>query len=100
MYPTQLANYDLVITTYGILQSELRFTNEEQCDKSFRYAKRYCSPQTPLLNIEWWRLCLDEAQTVDCPTSQVSCMAHQLNAVHRWAVTGILATYLFPFKNY
>lgn len=88
MYPTDLANYDLIITTYSVLQSELKFTEGEQYQMSFRYAKRYNNPSTPLLNINFWRLCLDEAQMVDCPTSQVSCMAHQLNAVHRWAVTG------------
>lgn len=54
----------------------------------FRNAKRYNAPATPLLNVEWWRLCLDEAQMIDCPTNQVSLMAHQLTAVHRWAVTG------------
>lgn len=88
MYPTDLAGYDLVITTYSVLQSELKFTQEEQYSMSFRNARRYNTPNTPLLSINWWRLCLDEAQAVDCPTSQVSCMAHQLNAVHRWAITG------------
>lgn len=88
MYPTDLANYDLIITTYSVLQSELRFTKDEQYQMSFRNAKRYHTPNTPLLSINFWRLCLDEAQMVDCPTSQVSCMANQLNAVHRWAITG------------
>lgn len=54
----------------------------------FRNAKRYNTPLTPLLHIEWWRLCLDEAQMVDSSTSQVSLMTHQLTAIHRWAVTG------------
>ncbi|GLV41293.1 uncharacterized protein CBL_04817 [Carabus blaptoides fortunei] len=90
VYPTTLAEYDLIITTYSVLQSELKFTNEQQpsLSVSLRYAKRYNVPNTPLLFIEWWRLCLDEAQTVECPSSQVSCMAQQLHAVHRWAVTG------------
>lgn len=87
IYPTNLADYDLVVTTYSVLQSELKFT-EEEASVSLRYAKRYNAPSTPLLCIEWWRLCLDEAQNVECPNDMVSCMAQQLHAVYRWAVTG------------
>lgn len=87
IYPTNLADYDVVVTTYSVLQSEWKFT-EEEASVSLRYAKRYNAPNTPLLCIEWWRLCLDEAQNVECPNDMVSCMARQINAVHRWAVTG------------
>lgn len=37
--------------------------------------------------MKWWRLCFDEAQTVET-ARMVSEMAQKLVAVHRWAVTG------------
>lgn len=38
--------------------------------------------------MNWWRLCLDEAQKVEIPSHAVSQMAKMLTARHRWAVTG------------
>lgn len=35
LYPTDLASYDLVITTYAVLQSELRFSSDEQCSITY-----------------------------------------------------------------
>ena len=43
---------------------------------------------TALTRLRWWRVCLDEAQMVDNPSSPVSAMAAHLRAVHRWAITG------------
>jgi E3 ubiquitin-protein ligase SHPRH len=87
IYPTELAKYDVVITTYNVLQSELRLTETEKT-LSFRYQRRYSAPGSPLTRVKWWRLCLDEAQTVETPTSMVSAMAKKLSANFRWAVTG------------
>ncbi|RZC37273.1 E3 ubiquitin-protein ligase SHPRH [Asbolus verrucosus] len=87
IYPMQLTKYDVVITTYNVLQSELRLT-EQQNVVSFRNQRRYSPPGSPLTRIKWWRLCLDEAQTVETPTTMVSAMAKKLTAHFRWAVTG------------
>ncbi|KAF5302451.1 hypothetical protein FQR65_LT08541 [Abscondita terminalis] len=87
IYPTQLKNYDLVLTTYNVLQSELRLSESGQV-LTLRREQRYSSPGCPLLLIKWWRLCLDEAQTVEIPTAMISTMAKKLSAYHRWAVTG------------
>lgn len=87
VYPTELAKYDIVITTYGVLQTDLRLTEEDK-DFSLRYQRKYSPPKSPLTRVKWWRLCLDEAQTVETPTSKVSEMAKKLSAEFRWAVTG------------
>ncbi|KAK4881219.1 hypothetical protein RN001_004538 [Aquatica leii] len=87
IYPTQLKNYDLVLTTYNCLQTELRLSEEGQTP-TLRREPRYSSPGCPLILIKWWRLCLDEAQTVEIPTAMISTMAKKLHACHRWAVTG------------
>ncbi|KAJ3664999.1 hypothetical protein Zmor_000523 [Zophobas morio] len=86
-YPNELTKYDIVITTYSVLQSELRLTETEKA-LSFRHHKRYSAPGSPLTRVKWWRLCLDEAQTVETTTSMVSAMAKKLTAHFRWAVTG------------
>lgn len=87
IYPTELAKYDVVITTYGVLQTDLRLTEEDK-DFSLRHQRKYSAPKSSLTRVKWWRLCLDEAQTVETPTSKVSEMAKKLMAEFRWAVTG------------
>jgi len=68
--------------------------------------KRFLAPPSPLPCVQWWRLCLDEAQMVECTGSKTAEMARRLGAVHRWAITGtpvqksvhgesIVAFYLF-----
>ncbi|XP_028150030.1 E3 ubiquitin-protein ligase SHPRH isoform X2 [Diabrotica virgifera virgifera] len=87
VYPTELKEYDIVLTTYSVLQHELKLTHTEEA-KNLRQGKKYFKPGCPLTRIKWWRLCLDEAQTVDTPDRLVSVMARKIEAVHRWAVTG------------
>lgn len=43
---------------------------------------------SPLPCVEWWRVCLDEAQMVECTTTKTAEMALRLAAVNRWCVTG------------
>lgn len=52
-----------------------------------RHQRKYSVPGSPITRLKWWRLCLDEAQTVET-ARMVSEMAQRLTAVHRWAVTG------------
>lgn len=55
---------------------------------SLRHKKRYAVPESPLLQVHWWRVVLDEAQLVGGGFSATAVMAARLIAVHRWAVTG------------
>ncbi|CAG9815357.1 unnamed protein product [Phaedon cochleariae] len=87
VYPTQLKQYHIVVTTYNVLQNELRLTENGQAI-SLRRERKYSHPGSPLTRIKWWRLCLDEAQTVETPGRMVSAMAKKIDAVYRWAVTG------------
>ncbi|XP_054470083.1 E3 ubiquitin-protein ligase SHPRH [Anoplopoma fimbria] len=90
--PHMLAEQDVVITTYDVLRSELNYvdiphTNSKD-GRRFRNQKRYMAIPSPLVAVEWWRICLDEAQMVECPTAKAAEMALRLASVNRWCVSG------------
>ncbi|KAF2684131.1 DNA repair protein rad5 [Lentithecium fluviatile CBS 122367] len=67
---TALADNDLVITTYQMIQADAN-------DRS-----------TPLPHIHWFRIVLDEAHTIRNAATKQSLAACSLPAQRRWAVTG------------
>lgn len=72
----KLADYDLIITTYGSVSSELGARNKR---KSGKY---------PLEEIGWFRIVLDEAHMIrEVGTLQFKAIV-RLQASRRWAVTG------------
>lgn len=75
--PTDLANSDVVITTYSTIVSELKMHLASQPDaaapplgQSPPPAPRRGKGESPLFAIEWWRIALDEAHTVRCKKTQ------------------------------
>ncbi|GAD92427.1 SNF2 family helicase/ATPase [Paecilomyces variotii No. 5] len=71
----ELAKYDLVITTYSIVLSEL----------SRRGSKRGVSPLTKM---NMFRIVLDEAHTIREQNAAQTQAILRLNAARRWSVTG------------
>jgi len=90
--PQLLGAYDLIITTYGVLSTELNYCdlphNNSADGRRFRNPKRFLTIPSPLPSILWWRVCLDEAQMVEGISSRMSSMALKLQAEHYWCVTG------------
>ena len=39
---------------------------------------------SPIVCIEWWRICLDEAQMIESTTTKTAEMALRLSAVNKW----------------
>lgn len=72
----QLAQFDLVITTYGSVVSELNSRNKR---KRGAY---------PLEEIGWFRIVLDEAHTIREQNTLAFKSICRLQANRRWAVTG------------
>ncbi|KAJ8750025.1 hypothetical protein K2173_013940 [Erythroxylum novogranatense] len=69
-----LAQYDVVITTYGVLTSEFSTEDAEE--------------NRGLYSVQWFRVILDEAHTIKSSKSQISIAAASLVARLRWCLTG------------
>ncbi|XP_026866989.2 E3 ubiquitin-protein ligase SHPRH isoform X3 [Electrophorus electricus] len=92
LQPHILAEQDVVITTYDVLRSELNYVDlphsNSKDGRRFRNQKRYMAVPSPLVAVEWWRICLDEAQMVECTTAKAAEMALRLTSINRWCVSG------------
>ncbi|XP_029449895.1 E3 ubiquitin-protein ligase SHPRH [Rhinatrema bivittatum] len=92
LQPHVLAEQDVVITTYDVLRTELNYVDiphsNSEDGRRFRNQKRYMAIPSPLVAVDWWRICLDEAQMVECTTAKAAEMARRLSGVNRWCVTG------------
>ncbi|KAG0211948.1 hypothetical protein BGX33_003974 [Mortierella sp. NVP41] len=49
----ELAQFDIVLTTYAVLSKEINYTN--QYDRPRRHERRYCPRTSPIVLIDWWR---------------------------------------------
>lgn len=78
-----LAEQEVVITTYDVLRTELNYVDiphsNSEDGRRFRNQKRYMAIPSPLVAVEWWRICLDEAQMVECTTAKVW---HSWSCIH------------------
>lgn len=83
----QLAQHDVVVTTYDILRSEIHVALDPPA-RSMRTAKVYTRVTCPLVQLSWWRVCIDEAQMVENWRSDTALMARIIPRVNAWAVTG------------
>ncbi|CEM22822.1 unnamed protein product [Vitrella brassicaformis CCMP3155] len=73
--PSLLASYDMVITTFNIVQTE--FKNERRSSKSAN-----------LKAIHWHRIVLDEAHMIKNRKSQTAQAVAHLRATIHWSLTG------------
>lgn len=82
----RLSEYDVVITTYTVLSTELHFTTKPS-ERPRRHEPKYERPISPLTQVSWWRLCIDEAQMVE-NMSQASQLCRLIPRENSWAITG------------
>ncbi|EIE26712.1 hypothetical protein COCSUDRAFT_59229 [Coccomyxa subellipsoidea C-169] len=78
---------DVVLTTYETLQKDVN-RQGNVTTYALRQAKKYEVLPTPLTRLRWWRVCLDEAQLVESTTAKAAKLAVNIQAQHRWCVTG------------
>lgn len=84
---TNLLAQDVVLTTYNVLASEIHYTGARQ-NRYLRHQKKYEPRRSPLMQIYWWRVCLDEAQMVESGVSNAALVARLIPRCNAWAVSG------------
>ena len=78
---------DIVLVSYSVLQKEFHFkVSARVASKTRRRAVAFHSVASPLRQIKWQRLALDEAQMIDRPTAQSATFCAELSAQYRWYV--------------
>ncbi|KAF1325119.1 E3 ubiquitin-protein ligase shprh, partial [Globisporangium splendens] len=88
-----LASYDVVLTTYEALSSDLYHLPTEMTharrSSTRQKRKRYAFVASPLIFLKFWRVCMDEAQVgVENAQLQAALTVAKLNTEMKWVVTG------------
>lgn len=60
------------------MKSELHFCGQKRQSGTLRNKSRFLNPLSPLLKVNWWRTCLDEAQMVEKANNNCSKMVKSL----------------------
>ena len=83
----QMSQRDVVITTYEVLRAEIWLATDEP-SRTMRNSKQYERPKSPLVQLSWWRVCIDEAQMVENWTSNAAVLARRIPRINAWGITG------------
>lgn len=83
----ELLDQDVVLTTYNVIAKEIHYVMEKP-ERNLRKRRRTEPPKSPLTEISWWRVCLDEAQMVESGVSSAATVARLIPRINAWAVTG------------
>lgn len=87
--PELLGEHDVVITTYSVLRAEMWLAlASDEPTRSTRNSRQHDRPVSPLVQLSWWRLCIDEAQTVENWTNNAAKLARLIPRINAWAITG------------
>lgn len=84
----ELRQHDVVLTTYDVLRKEVHMALEPPHRSMRREKRAYERPRCPLVQLSWWRVCIDEAQMVENWRSDTNLMARLIPRVNAWAITG------------
>lgn len=80
-------DYDVVLTTYQVLAKELHFA-EDPPERNMRKARKFERKRSPLVQVQFWRTVMDEAQMIESGVTAAAKVACRLPRVNSWAVSG------------
>ena len=78
---------DVILTTYKVLAREIHHSGHTS-DRELRHNKRYQGRLSPLTQLAWWRVVLDEAQMIESGVSNAAKVAQLIPRENAWAVSG------------
>ncbi|KAJ8096835.1 SNF2 family N-terminal domain-containing protein [Lipomyces tetrasporus] len=82
-----LAEYDVILTTYSTISRELHYT-QKLPDRNLRGERKYELFRSPLIQLEFWRVVLDEVQLVENGVGNAAQVARTIPRFHAWGVSG------------
>lgn len=86
--PTQLlASSDVVVSTYSVLAAEIHFTQLNP-EKSLRGKSKYPRPKSPLMELQFFRVVMDEAQMIESGVSKAAIVARMVPRINSWCLSG------------
>ncbi|KAL8943636.1 MAG: hypothetical protein Q9216_000924 [Gyalolechia sp. 2 TL-2023] len=86
-YMSLFCNNDIVLTTYNVLAREIHHSGHVP-ERSFRHEKKYQRRLSPLTQLKWWRVVLDEAQMIESGVSNAAKVAQLIPRYNAWCVSG------------
>ncbi|XGW30737.1 hypothetical protein V3C99_009586 [Haemonchus contortus] len=89
-HPAYLNSCDIVLCTYETFQKEIYYnpSSLRSWKTQFSTAGRTQNFPSPLLAVNFWRICLDESQLVASKVKAAAKMCSLLKSRYRWCVTG------------
>ncbi|KAL9131849.1 MAG: hypothetical protein Q9217_000295 [Psora testacea] len=78
--------HDVVLTTYHVLAKEIHYA--EVHERNLRHEKKYENSLSPLTQIHWWRVILDEAQMMESGVSNAAKVASLIPRQLAWCISG------------
>ncbi|KAH9059362.1 SNF2 family N-terminal domain-containing protein [Lactarius vividus] len=81
--PEELKKYDVVLTTYAVLESCFR-----KQQSGFKRKGAIIKEKSPLHIVEWERVILDEAHNIKERATNTAKATFELNAKYRWCLSG------------
>lgn len=93
--PEEMAEYDIVITSYNAISSEIYFALYDPARPTRGHVieqRSMTNYLSPLMKIQFWRVVLDEVQMVRSSVSNAAQVAKLIPRVHAWGVTGTPVT--------
>ena len=84
---SQLANYDIVVTTYNVLASDWRGGRKKKAGQKGDGAELETDANWkpgPLQQVHWWRIVLDESHNIKELKTQASKACADLESGRRW----------------
>lgn len=84
---TQFLSQDVILTTYNVLAREIHHSGHTP-DRDLRHGKKYQRRLSPLIQLTWWRVVLDEAQMIESGISNAAKVAQLIPRQNAWAVSG------------